>query len=708
MKWWALSCLLLICCCGLIIVNAGMFAYPLESTYSDLLISHYPNAVYVNRSIAQWGTIPLWSNTILSGYPFAANPLSGLWYIPGWIVFIAPGPVLFNLTVVLHLIFGGLGMLAWQKRRGIGWVGAIISAISFIAMPKLMAHFAAGHISMVYSVCWTPWLLWSVHKYHDQSPRNKNYWITGGVLGAMILADVRWAAYAGLMMGVYELGLALIQIRAKRIPGLIKRSTHALLAAILGTIISAPLLLLLIEYTSLSSRALLTASESFAFSLPAEKILGALIPDFLGYAEWVMYPGALGFLCLVYCLAIKDLRKICWPWVVFALVCVIYALGSSIPGLSELSRLPGWGLLRVPSRALFGWGIALAIISGQVVDWLLTFSERPKFDPFFFITPILAFTILLALGVRYIEGKWLLNFLWGAIAVSLFGASIFIQERRWLKSTIWSGLVILLILVDLNGVNLQSVQYKTKNEAISEGQEVVQFIATRAGDRLYRVYSPSYSIPQQNGAVNGIELADGIDPMQLMSYVNYMENASGVPQDGYSVTLPPYKNGDPVTANTDFIPDAAALGLLNVKFVAAEYPVHAQGLNLLDRINGTYIYENSYEMPRAWVEGANKSVSNVNILEWGPNRIRVLSEQGGELILSELNYPGWQVFIDGEKVQPIPDKLLRTVNIPEGKHEILFKFQPWQIPTAAGIQLVCLVGWLWLTSRNARLLRGKP
>ena len=54
----------------------GWVPFPSElSLYTDLLITHYPNAIFLRDSIIQDHTIPLWSNLIYSGTPFAANPL---------------------------------------------------------------------------------------------------------------------------------------------------------------------------------------------------------------------------------------------------------------------------------------------------------------------------------------------------------------------------------------------------------------------------------------------------------------------------------------------------------------------------------------------------------------------------------------------------------------------------------------------------------
>ena len=102
-----LSILILMMPILLLFPTIGQFPFPPASPFSDLVITHFPNAVFIRNSLATWNEIPLWSNTILSGYPFAANPLSGLWYLPGWLAIILPIPFGFNLLICLHLLVGG-------------------------------------------------------------------------------------------------------------------------------------------------------------------------------------------------------------------------------------------------------------------------------------------------------------------------------------------------------------------------------------------------------------------------------------------------------------------------------------------------------------------------------------------------------------------------------------------------------------------------
>ena len=81
--------------------------------------------------------------------------------------------------------------------------------------------------------------------------------------------------------------------------------------------------------------------------------------------------------------------------------------------------------------------------------------------------------------------------------------------------------------------------------------------------------------------------------------------------------------------------------------------------------------------------------------------IELVSEQPNELVyktkasirqlavFSEMYYqPGWQAYIDGEKVAHVrADYVLRAMNIPQGEHTVTFKFEPKVIQTGGTIAL---------------------
>ena len=84
------------------------FLYHANSRYSDLTVTHWPSALFIRRSLETWGQVPFWRPTILGGEPFAANPLSGLWYPPNLLLlataaFTVWGAAkIFRATILFH------------------------------------------------------------------------------------------------------------------------------------------------------------------------------------------------------------------------------------------------------------------------------------------------------------------------------------------------------------------------------------------------------------------------------------------------------------------------------------------------------------------------------------------------------------------------------------------------------------------------------
>jgi hypothetical protein len=200
------------------------------------------------------------------------------------------------------------------------------------------------------------------------------------------------------------------------------------------------------------------------------------------------------------------------------------------------------------------------------------------------------------------------------------------------------------------------------------------------------VYSPSYSLPQQTAIHSGLELADGVDPLQLSAYADFMETASGVPQSGYSVTLPPFQGGEPATANSAYTPRPDLLGLLNVRFVAAQFDLAHPRLVFTRRFGETRLYENLDYLPRAWIQPetlpVGEGVHAVDPVDWSPDRIEIQAEGPGLLVLSEISYPGWQVRVDGQR-QPLQTSatILRSVRLEPGSHQVVFVFRPLGVYT---------------------------
>lgn len=680
----------------LLLFLPGLSGFPFPGAaaqFSDMVISHYPNAVYLKQAILDFGTIPLWSPTILSGYPFLAEPIAGLWYPLGWPALLFPLPLGFNIMVLLHILWGGIGMYCLLRAENLSHRASLVGALAFEFLPKIFAHFGAGHLTLVYAVFWTPWLLLSSIRlnwgFQILGCRFRFGLVSGLILGLIFLADPRWAAFAGLLWMVYWFtyscerreklqGGNTISSRLREI--LVKfRVLPLVVQIVISVLVAFPLLIPLLEYTRLSTRAHLTPADLFVFSLPLERLLGLIYPDWGGNHELVLYPGGVIFVFGLVALLERSThpKKRFWFWA--ALISLLYALGSSIPLLSYIALLPGISLLRVPSRALFVTGIALSALAAYGTEILMHVSgirNRRRIN--LVLTALTTFVLILTAGFIFLTSELLVNFIWGTamIVLAVIGVAIILGGR--VPAKIWFVALLGLALLDLLVMDSSVLNFRPQEAILSEQQEMAQYLVDQEG--IFRVYSPSYSLPQQTAVTYGLELADGVDPLQLAAYAEFMDAATGVPRPSYGVTLPPFANGDPSRDNAAYLPDPFLLGLINVRFVAAEYDLVVDGLELRKQFGQTRLYENLLARPRVWVQiaGADtREYRDVTSIERRPNQISLRAEGPGLLVLSEISYPGWQVTID-DTLTPLQETvgLLRAVPLEAGEHEVRFIYRP--------------------------------
>ena len=685
----------------LILLLPGIMDFPYpsnEAAFSDISIAHYPYTLYLRNALSSEGRIPLWSSFILSGHPFAANPLSGLWYPPGWLTLILPLPFGFNLLVLLHLLWGGIGWYVLLVGDGLQHRSALFGALAFVAMPKLFAHYGAGHLTLLYAVPWTPWLLW-VSREASKNRIQRFPWLEGAILALIFLADVRWSIFAAALWFAYGITHSHIGGEKKHLLRVFKTPVTLFGQVIIAGLLIAPLALALAQFVFHTNRSQMTTGDVFTYSLPFVRLLGYLFPDFGGFHEWMIYVGAAVFLLALIALITGGSNKSYKFWIWTAGVSLLFSFGSQIPFLSFLARLPLFSLMRVPSRALFITGMSLTVLAAYGLqglhDGLDNSYNSIQRRSALLLTGVLGFVLTLTFGVWVLTGEMTRNFVWGTVFVTLVFLLILAGSRGSIKQNYWFMSLLVISLVDLWGVNRTLFSYHTVDAVLSENEDAVQWLASQKDQ--FRIYSPSYSIPQQIAAFYHLQLADGVDPLQLQSYVDYMERATGVPSVGYSVTMPPFQTGDPDLDNAAYFPDPKLLGLLNVKYVASQYDIIDSDLHLIEQFGNTRLYENVQAYPRAWIQESGKKnvekIIPVTIESWNSDRIVLQTEDTGFLVLSELAYPGWRVSVNGRtgKLQTA-NGILRAVSLETpGLKKVEFVFRPISVYLGCAICFLTLI-----------------
>jgi uncharacterized membrane protein (DUF441 family) len=731
-----------------LLLSVGLPFLP-SSPYTDLLITHWPNAFFVRDSLTRYGQVPLWRPLIMSGGPFVGNPLSGLFYLPHWLWLILPLNLAFDLLFVGHVCLSGMNMYALARRGyGLRSFPALVAALAWAFTPKLIAHLGVGHVGLVEALAWLPLAVLCTLQALTQPPSRRYALLAGAVLAVQFFADVRIAFYTAVVVGLYALfwnaGGWREVWRAARNRG----STLCLTLMAFGTLAAVQIVPLL-ELMRYSGRGALTLAEAGHYSLPWRYLWGLLLADRGGFHEWMTYLGILPLLLAGLALLARSKWRQTGFLAALALFAALFALGVNTPLFPMLFRvLPGLGWLRVPARLWFVVAFTVALLAGHGVEMLSQQRTLPGGQAARRVITLagaggIAFCLLLAGG--FLALYQTLPAALGGLVVFASGGLLLLLLRLYGRLGGWPfrALTLALLVADLWWMDSSLFIVRSSEEAFAPGRDVVEYLARETGSASppSRVYSPSYSLPQHLGALDDLHQVDGVDPTQLARYAAFMRLAGGYSERGYAVTIPPFLEGaDIATAYRDARPDAALLGLLHCRFVAAEFPIQVTGLTLRRQLGTTYIYENERTLSRAFVvhsvraaasgEEALVALEELNpameavveggqalmeeaepnqaqIVSYSPNRITVEVELAtpGLLVLSELWYPGWRARDNGREASIYrTDYVLRGIYLDAGRHKVELTYDPVSLKSGGAISTLGWVGLgvalIWLRKRE--------
>ena len=738
------------------------FLYRPGAEVSDLTVTFWPNINYVQQSLRTHGGLPLWRTLIFSGSPFDADPQSGVWYLPNAVFLVLPATVGFNVLFLLHVVAAGMGQWTWSRATGTTIGGALFAALAYAFTPKVFAHLGFGHVGLVYAAAYVPWAMWAALRVGRGSWRHTC--VLGLALGWQFIAHAQLAFYTGLVAGVYGLVVGCAAGRrggrskegreAKRCFGAVCRIS---LAAIVALMVAAVQWLPMLRLAPISARAGMGFSESAVSSLPPRYLWGLLLADHRGFMDYVLYAGV-----PVLALAVAALRRRqARFWWGFVLLSLLYALGTNTPLYGWVFRLlPVLAWLRSPSRVWFVASAALALLAGWGSDWLMKgLNDRSRRTLNLMAVALGALALALMLGYAVVVGTPPGNLVaLGVVAPAMAVLGVMMAARRMPR---WGAVVALaaLLLADLWTVDVTLVRGRPSETVFAESG-LGLYLAQQVNGESFRVYSPSYSLPRHIASRYGLETADGVDPLYLEAYAAFMEVASGVERRGYGETVPAMHGEGPLaTLNRDAVPDLALLGLLNVRYVAAEFPMTVDGLRNVGRFGSTHLYENLSVLPRAFVVGQVERVADFDAaLEWvqaqhADDLGRVAAVEGGEpapfllpaapaegrptpsemradiawvrrspdllvlkvtldhsgfLVLGQVWYPGWQARVDGQQATVLrADGVLSGLYLEPGGHTVDLAYRPWSTCVGglvSGITWGALgmggLGWMWWKKRT--------
>lgn len=225
----------------------------------------------------------------------------------------------------------------------------------------------------------------------------------------------------------------------------------------------------------------------------------------------------------------------------------------------------------------------------------------------------------------------------------------------------------------------------------------------------------------------GMQSIQGYNAVHLARYDRFLEALNGRSQN--------YHDSDVFPAGLD----SPRLDLLNVRYIVVPdkitsgTPESLRGLPVVSEDGTRKILENPEALPRAWIVHSARqagpeealdllssgevdpretallageeppplekpddpSEDRTRVTGYESNRIELSTATGarGMLVLSEVYYPGWKAYVDGEQV-PLhrADYLLRAVPVPAGEHTVELRYEPWTLRAGTAVSLVTALG----------------
>lgn len=702
------------------------------------------------REAIRAGRLPLWDAYQFSGYPFLSNPQVALFYPPTWLAILLPVNVGIGWHVALHVWLAGVGMLLFTRRwGGASWFAALLAALTFAFSGFMATRIWAGHIGLLATYAWLPWLLLALH----WSVERGDVW--AGILSGLPLGLAALAGHTTslIYLGLAWLAFALYTAITSRRWLLVARQMA--LAGAAGIALSAVQLLPLLEFGTVSTRAA-EATFEFAtdYSMPPTHLITLLIPEYFGeptragywsvpnFEELTYYVGMLPLLGLA--LALRRPTRNTWFYIPLAILGLLLALGRyGFVYWLLYDLLPPFRFARAPGRAasLFVFASS-ALLADAVSAWERVSPEermaalRPVLRWLLIIVAVLGVAGLAATGAVFAAqhptdtsgrlwhqiGGWAL-----ALVFSLAGGGLLWayfatgdgQPRR--RGALAVGLVAL-VVIDLwtFGFKLVRLEPVTPSALWVEARRII-------GQTDKRVVPWGISIFDQNGA--------GLVGLRSVFGYNALEVAAN---QALAAAVP-----DPRTAAYD---------ILGAGYVIAGVPLdeYTQGDRLLELVGQTgsvWVYRRDRTLPLARVvtqveiipddastiarvqepgfDPENAAILNavppceiesrgeggtaqITAQRPGYWRVEVNSEAPGLLILSETAYPGWQVTVDGRPAEAlVAYTAVRAVCVPAGAHTVEWTYNPASIKRGAVLSLTALLTMVLAVSMIRRQVKPR-
>jgi hypothetical protein len=700
-------------------------------TQTDVAYEFHPWKHFVREEF-QAGRFPLWCSRVGCGYPLAGNGVIKLFGLTTACLWVAPPRVAALLSFSAQLLIAMAGAYVLLRAMRLRWLSAVFGGLLYGLSSPMFQHLEFEHV--VGGLMMLPWMCWALWHAASDDRGSLRWMALGGVFFG--LAIINGSIQSAAIVGVAVAGFGFAAFRGE---GRWRRGFVALcLLAVLGMVVGAVALLPNLELFRLNARPRFDRIDWWQLTWKRPVILlpwvlSALNPDAVGnYQTFDMLRGLGKFGTAATSPTMSDVRVYCG-----LAACALVWLGWRCADADRRVRSVGLWLVLVPLiaavltplylilyfRVLAACALGVAVLAALGVERLLARDERLKRDIAVCLVVLVA-AVVAALALGVIVGTKRDALTRQCEEVGLRNTSVYKTEIEWqrqkaretvnnftlrgpavarfcllaavvggaLVATRRAPLVSAALLLAINSADLVEVGWRTLTSVPPSYEypttPALDFLRKQTG--LFRVASSWIPEKQLRTAVPNTLMTQHLDDARI-----------------YESLFP----ANPLLAREDW-------SALNVRFFLVPPGADPPRGHWRRVYQGEVdIYENPDVMPRVYfvrdLARTTPAETTVAVGEYlsGDIRASVDAPAPGWIVVTELNYPGWQATVNGAPAAvALAAGQWLAVPVKAGKSEVRLTYRPasvhWGLVLSAAGLLTA--GFLWsryASASNASIIR---
>lgn len=704
-----------------------------NSAMPDIITQIYP---WRHFTIEIWksGHIPLWNPYSFSGTPHLANYQSAVFSPLNFLFFVFPFKDAWSLLILLQPLLAGLFMYIFLRSLRVSREGGILSSVAFMFCGFITVWMGYGTLG--YAILFLPLALFAIEKYY-QTKKWKFLFLLSLTIPLSFLSGHFQVSLYFLLVVVAFLVYKFFVTKN------IRDTLYLTLYTVFGLLLCMPQILPSIEFYAQSYRSNIFQKGEV---IPWGYIPTFLAPDFFGnpvtrndwfghYAEWNAYIGVIPLMLAIYAIISKKRVQ---TFFLFALGLLALFLSFSTPLLDFVIglHLPVLST-SAASRIIVVYSFAFIVLASFGYDQLILDFRNKNFKK-----------------AIYCFGAFLLLFLglWAILGLKLFiplEKTTIARSNLILPTLIFiSGILVIFLALfyrKLTRLILFALLFITSFDMLRFAVKWMPFDSrhlvfpstktTEAFSKIAGYHRALGNFGAETAIYYHLPSVEGYDALYIKRYGEFI----GALSDG---------NLREPDRSAVFLPKSSSytyriLNLLDVKYIVHKraddqvpwtfpfwiYP--KDQFELIYKDDKYEFYKNKKVFPHAFLVGnfkvlkdqkkiistlldphfksdqevileedpkikeVNGPLGTVVLSQYSPNKVtlEVDAQKKSLLFLADPYYKGWGAKVNGTKV-PIyrADYAFRAIPMEEGKHTVIFDYDPQSFRFGVFLGILGLVG----------------